>query len=131
MRTVRLFFFICSFLLVFSTLDSQAEEWVEIGKTSAKRITEREVLDVGADKGTFNRLKIKVEGGTVEFKDVTIVFEGGRRYDLPVRVPVRSGRETRAYNLPGESRAISRIIFLYKTSPTAKEQATVTVLGSK
>lgn len=131
MRTARLVSVIFCLLMVFTTLNCQAEEWIEIGTTSAKRITEREVLEVGADKGTFKHLKIKVEGGTVEFKDVTVVFDNGRRYDLPVRVPVRAGRETRAYTLPGEPRTISKIIFLYKTNPIAKQQASVTVSGRR
>ena len=131
MRTARLVPVLFCFLLFFTALNCQAEEWIEIGKTSVKRITEREVLEIGAVKGAFKQLKIKVEGGTVEFKDVTVVFEGGRRYDLPVRSIIRSGGETRAFNLPGDARKINRIVFLYKTRPTAKEQATVTVLGNQ
>lgn len=104
--------------------------WVKLGEREVAFRAERDVIEVGAGDGRFNKLRFHVKGNGVEILDVDVVFGNGEKQDVQVREHIAEGGSTRAIDLPGEARVIKRIGFAYKTRGKAREgRATVAVWG--
>ena len=116
--------------LLLLTTAAFAAEWKLLGLKKVQFIGDRDEIQVGAGKGTFKRIKLKVKDGDVEFGNVTVVFGNGERFDVPMRSSIKAGGETREIDLPGKARVINRILLAYK-SKAGGRSATVAVWGGK
>lgn len=124
----RLLSLIMTILLL--TTSAFAVEWKLLGVKKVQFIGDRDDIQVGAGKGAFKRIKLTVRDGDVEFRDVTVVFGNGERFDVPMRNSIKAGGETREIDLPGKARVINRVILAYKSKAGGKS-ATVSVWGEK
>lgn len=105
------------------------DNWLELGAQQVDFRAEKDEIVVGRQGGAFRQIKLVVEDAGVHFNDVVVVFGNGDRFDVPIRDNIAAGEETRAIDLPGEARAIKKIILKYKTRQGAGDKATVRVLG--
>ena len=124
----RMMSLIIAILLLTTT--AFAAEWKLLGVKKVQFIGDRDEIQVGARKGSFKRIKLRVNDGDVEFGNVTVVFGNGERFDVPMRSSIKAGGETREIDLPGKARVINRIILVYK-SKAGGRSATVAVWGVK
>lgn len=115
--------------LAFVASPALADKWVKLGEQRVNFRAEKDEIIIGGDEGRFKRIKLKVEDAGVHFNDVVVVFGNGDRFDVSMRDNIPAGGETRAIDLPGEARAIKKVILRYKTRGGNDEKATVRVLG--
>lgn len=108
-----------------------AGSWKMLGAKSVGFIRDRDEIPVRARKGTYRRIKFAVHDAPVEFKNVTVVFGNGERFDVPIRSRIPAGGQTRVIDLPGRERVIQKIILVYQTKPRSRERAKVSVWGLK
>lgn len=117
----RLFFVMAA--LVFSSLSLQARvhpshspmKWTHLGTTVANSRVDRDEIRVGLGEGTFDYLKIRVDGAALEVHKVTVYFSNGQTRELPVRQVIRAGSETLPIKLGLRERGIRKIVFWYET----------------
>lgn len=100
--------------------------WRMIGSKQVRRSLDRDVLRVTADRA-YSAIRLRVMHAPVEFLNVQIHFRNGNSREIEVRQWIERGGATRIIDLPGEKRFIDRIVFWYKTTPNARERATVQV----
>jgi len=105
-----------------------AAEWELLGSRRVSFAVDRDVIDVGVREGTFNGIRIEVDGGTLEMYDIVLTFGNGGTWSPNTRVVFRQGAWTRLIDLPGPARFIRKIEFLYR-SRLRRGQATVRVFG--
>ena len=117
-------------VVLLSSSVSIATEWKLLGIKKVQLTGELDEIRVGTGKGKFNRIKLRVKDGDVEFRDVKVKFANGETFDVPMRSTIEAGGETRRIDLPGEARIIDKIILVYKTKAGSKS-ATVSVWGEK
>jgi len=115
-------------IVLFQVPARPAAEWDLLGSRRVSFAVDRDVIDVGAREGTFNGIRIEVEGGTLEMYNIVLTFGNGDTWSPNTRVLFRQGSWSRLIDLPGPARFIRKIEFLYR-SRLRRGQATVRVFG--
>lgn len=104
-------------LLVLATLANPVfadrDDWTLLGDLHVRDRVDRDVLQVGAKKGTFDAIRLKVVGRAVQFHSLEIHFENGSVQDVELRSVIRAGGFSRVIDLEGGQRAIDKIVFVY------------------
>ncbi len=103
-------------------------QWELLGSRRVSFAVDRDVIDVGAREGTFDAIRIEVDGGSLEMYNIRLTFGNGDTWSPNTRVLFRQGSWSRLIDLPGPARAIRKIEFWYR-SRLRRGQATVRVFG--
>lgn len=92
--------------------DYGRERWEYLGQSNVDRVRDHDSIRVYA-RGAFRAIQLRVKGGEIEFQRVVVHFENGANSDVEVRDRIRAGGQTRAIDLPGESRRINSVEVWY------------------
>jgi len=104
------------------------QNWEPLGSRRVSFAVDRDVIDVGAREGTFNAIRIEVDGGALEMYNIVLTFGNGDTWSPNTRVVFGRGSWSRLIDLPGPARFIRKIEFWYR-SRLRRGQATVRVFG--
>lgn len=118
---------------LFTASAQQVGRWEMLGDKTVNFKSDRDVIRCG-NKGTFTRLKIRVDHAPVEFNRVILEYGNGERQEIAVRQKIRAGGETREIDLKGNRRNIKKITFYYQTDKKRSDyrgKGTVSVWGRK
>jgi len=110
---------------------AEAASWTRLGTTRVNGRLDRDVIRVGAGRGTFRQLRLRVRGNSLRFFDLTVRYGNGSIDRLPVRSFIPQGGYTRAIDLRGRDRFIRDIIFTYGRFPTGPGPTFVEVWGRR
>ena len=105
-----------------------AADWDVIGVREVKDRVERDSMSIDGRR-TFNRIKICVARNPVHFIDVDIYFRNGGHQDVSLAQRLGPGECTRAIDLEGGDRDVSRIDFVYEETSRRHARAEVRVLA--
>ncbi len=75
---------------------------------------DRDVIRFGDISDDFRQLKLRVTDAPVRFFDMKVYFDNGDVQDVPLRAVIPQGGESRAIDLNGGLRHLSKIEFHYK-----------------
>jgi len=103
--------------------------WVALGCQRVGFGVDRDVIRVGAQRGGFKAIRLKVAGNTINMLDLKVVYANGAPDDIPVRSIIPAGGQTGPLDLRGRERAIARIEMIYRSQPNFRGQATICVEG--
>jgi hypothetical protein len=110
--------------------ESTEGRWESLGELHVRDRVDRDTLQVGARKVTFDAIRLEVKGRAVQFHDVEIHFENEGGQQVRLRSVIRAGSASRVIDLEGGQRAIDRIVFLYDAQTRRRHKgARVKVLG--
>ncbi len=107
----------------------ERDNWVELGCERAGYLGERDVIQVGRNKGQFRALRVSATSNSVAINDMKVIFANGDYERLMVQQDIREGTTSQPMDLPGERRSIERIEMAYQSKPNFKAQARVCVHG--
>lgn len=107
------------------------EGWKRLGEKLVDHKVERDEIEVGADEGVFNRIKLEVKNADVEFLNVKVIYANGGDQDIEVRLKISAGGETRPIDLDGRRRAIRKVVLVYKTDHDERRRAVVVLYGRR
>lgn len=102
-------------------------EWDLLGSRRVSFAVERDAIVVGPREGTFDAIRIEVDGGSLEMYNIRLTFGNGDTWSPNTRVLFREGSWSRSIDLPG-ARVIRKIEFWYR-SRLRRGQASVRVFG--
>jgi len=91
--------------------------WTRLGAGVVNGKRDRDSIRVGKRKGGFDQLTMLVEGSDLELNDFSIVFTNGKKWSPHIKHTFKEGQRTRAIDLPGKDRTISRIDLAYANLP--------------
>ena len=95
-------------------VEAQAQGgWVLLGVRQVNGAYDRDRIPVGAQAGSFRKLRLKVRGNDLLIDDFDVVFSNGGHQDISVRSFIRQGGYTRALDLKGKARGIRHVTFKY------------------
>lgn len=106
-----------------------APAWVELGCRSVGFNVDRDVIRVGRREGSFRAIRMRVRGNDIFMYDLKVVYGNGAPDDIPLRMDIRAGSNTRAIDLKGARRIIQRIEMVYRSRPDFRGQAEVCIDG--
>lgn len=108
---------------------AQASDWKLLGLKKVKESLDRDVILVGADEGTFTKIKLTVRKSGIHMRDMKVHFSNGSVFDVQIRRMIPMGGETRVIDLPGGARNIKKVVFWYDSTKIGKRKATVRLWG--
>lgn len=103
--------------------------WILLGKKQVGFQADRDIVEVGKKEGRFTHIRIYVLESAIALYDLKVVYGNGAVEDLQVREDIPAGGKTRAIDLAGKGRHISRVELIYGSRPDAGNRATVYVAG--
>jgi len=118
-------------ILALSTSMAMAGQWILLGERNVDRLTEQDIIYVGADKGTFTKIRFRVRRSGVDFHDVKVHFANGEIFTVALKSFVKAGEQTRIIDLPGKDRKIEKVVFWYDTDGVKKGKGKVRLFGKK
>jgi hypothetical protein len=90
---------------------------------------DRDAIVVGADEGRYRALAIRSMKSEMEMHGIRVTFGNGEVWSPTTKLRFAKGEWTRRIDLPGKSRIIRRIDFLYRSKRPRTGRATVRVFG--
>lgn len=117
-------------LLFLNAFTIQNQGWKFIGDKWAAFGADRDVLRVGGNDA-YRQLKLRVTDGPLHIVDMDVFFENGTHLNVPLKNNFKAGQESRVIDLPGGSRRIDRVTFLYSTIGKSKGRARVALWGKR
>lgn len=107
---------------------SPASAWDVIGVREVRDRTDRDVIVVEGPR-QFERIKLCVYRNPVHFIDVDVHYRNGGHQDVRVAQRINPGQCTRAIDLNGDDRNITRVSLLYEETSFRRRTATVRLLA--
>lgn len=117
-----------TFVSLSFTADAQ---WTKLGQRKVNFRLDRDEIRVTAREGSFKKIKMAVRNAPIFLKNVRVVYGNGESTNVKVNRRLEKNTETRALDLPGKRRIIKKIVFNYKSVPTFRGKAFVTVHGKQ
>ncbi|HHY50926.1 MAG TPA: hypothetical protein GYA10_14415 [Alphaproteobacteria bacterium] len=93
--------------------EAQAATWVFLGSTRVNGLVDFDRIHVGAGKGSFDKLRLKVVGNHLMIYDLDVRYGNGVNDDIPVRMLIPEGGMTRVIDLRASNRFIRTVRFTY------------------
>lgn len=134
-RTVILFVLVASFLAACgggSGLRAGDEVTPGVAFLGGREVSfraERDHIVVGPRAGRFSAIRIEVPDASMEMYDIRVTFGDGSSFSPDTRLQFRAGESTRRIDLPGGTRIIREITFLYRSDRPGEGRAHVRVYG--
>ena len=114
-----------------SSAPPAAVGWAKLGERTVNHAVDHDEIRVGPRDGDFRQIKLLVRQRAVTFRDVKVHFANGTVQDVQLRREVPAGGETRAIDLRGDDRVISKVVFFYNTAPRRGRRAVVQLYGRR
>jgi hypothetical protein len=93
--------------------DAQAASWRLLGRRRVQPFVDYDQIDVGFGEGVFRRIRLKVTGNDLFIYDLDVRYGNGANDDIPVRLLIPQGGQTRAIDLRANNRFIRNVRFKY------------------
>jgi hypothetical protein len=104
-------------------------QWEQLGTRTVSFGLDRDEIAVTAREGFFTALKLKVDRSALNMHKMVIHFGDGTTQDVEMRNTFRAGDESRAIDLSGNRRVITKVVFWYDTKNNRKARAVVELWG--
>lgn len=107
-----------------------AQGWVDLGTKEVKDRSEQDTWHVGAGKGEFRKIRLKVHQKAVRFYKLEVKFENGQVQNIELRNVIPAGGQTRIIDLVGTDRRIDKVDVWYEAqTPRRGVRSQVTLYG--
>jgi hypothetical protein len=107
---------------------SNPSGWTVLGKREVSLVADHDEIQLGYGAGRFRAIRFHVSGEAIHLYDVRVTFANGQVQTLDFNENIPAGSYSRAYDLRGDERVISRIDLVYKKVHHGG-QALMTVYG--
>ncbi len=115
--------------LSFGAMSQNGAKWERLGTRKVNYLVERDVIHVGAKEGGFTKLKVVVNGGSINMHRMVVEYMNGSTEEIELRHNFRRGSGSRIIDIQGGTRLIKEIRFFYDTKNLARSKARLTVFG--
>ncbi len=118
-----------AFLLVFMSASAIAASWQSIGTRSVNPREATDTIQVSRGKSVYNKLQLSVRGGGLNIERMVVHFKSGKPYKVNMRNNIPKNGKSRVIDLPGQARAINKVVFWYSAQSLGRKNTMVTLLG--
>lgn len=115
-------------LVMLAACATPASAWTQIGAREVRDRTDRDVIQANGPR-QFERIKLCVYRNPVHFYDLDVFYRNGGHQDVSVRARINPGECTRAIDLNGDDRNITRVAMVYEETSFRRRTATVRLFG--
>ena len=115
---------------LFST-ESQAATWYSLGRRKVNGLVDFDQITVGRAAGVFDKIRLKVTGNDLMIYDLKVRYGNGADDDIPVRLLIPQGGQTRIIDLRYHDRFIRHVRFSYGKFPNGRGSTYVELFGRR
>ncbi len=90
--------------------------WTLLGTQTVDGVRDRDVINVSR-RARWDKLTLVVSDSDLKLLDMNVEFANGERWSPKLNYHFREGQRSRAIDLPGDDRQISKIELLYQNTP--------------
>jgi hypothetical protein len=108
---------------------AQAASWHFLGSRRVNGAVDFDRIRVGIGKGPFERIRLTVVGNDLLVYDLEVRYGNGVIDDVPVRLLIPEGGQTRAIDLRGADRRIRSVRVAYGKFPNGNGPTYVELYG--
>ncbi len=126
--------FLLTFVMFLFTVGATAvsAQWEDLGSKEVKDRSEQDTWHITAARGQFRKIKLAVSRRPVRFYKVEITYTNGEKDNVEIRSLIPAGGETRAIDLRGNDRFLSKVDIWYEAASAGRgRRSTVTLWGFK
>jgi len=105
--------------------------WRQIGQVKANYGGDHDEIRVSAPFDDFRKIKFRVSSADVNMDRMRITYDNGGKQEVPLKMVIREGDESRNIDLKGGKRSIRKIEFWFDTKGRFSGKAKVTVYGRR
>ena len=116
-------------LLAWSFPAHALQGWERLGTRTVDFGRDADTIMIGRAEGRFTAIMFEVDGGTIEMRNVRVLFGNGDAFSPPTQFVFSDDERSRAIELPGPGRIIRSVTFNYRSLRTGQGRATVTLYG--
>lgn len=116
---------------VFTAGEAQAASWYSLGKHKVNGLIDFDQFNVGRSKGVFDAIRLKVTGNDLLIYDLEVRYGNGADDDIPVRLLIPQGGQTRIIDLRANKRFIRHVRLSYGKFANGKGSTYVELFGRK
>ncbi len=118
-----------SLFLTTNVMNAQNNHWVKLGTRVVNMHSDHDEILVTYREGSFSKIKIKVRKAPIHMFNMHIEFGNGSHEDIAINKRMNLGGDD-IFGLTGKhDRIIHKISFNYKSVPSARKRAVITVWG--
>lgn len=115
----------------YAAVPAQAAIWVQLGTRRVNGLVDFDLINVGASRGFFDKIKLGVRGNDLLIYDLDIRYGNGANDDVPVRLIIPQGGFTRNIDLVANGRFIRSVRFSYGKLPNGNGPTYVDLYGRR
>ncbi len=108
--------------------NARQESWQYLGQSNVDGTRDRDNIQVNS-RETFRAIQLRVQGSEIEFQRVVVHFENGADTDVEIRDRIRAGGQTRAIDLPGDTRRIASVEVWYSRGNWGRRRPSLRLYG--
>lgn len=97
-----------------------AQSWEKLGQRKVNFKVDRDDIYVGRYEGFLTALKIKVRRGSINMIKMEVQFGSVESKNVPLKNNFNDGDESRVIDLPGNRRMIRNVTFWYESTGTTE-----------
>lgn len=129
MKITKLFFALAIVSITFMSFTGTLKKWDFLGERIVDFGLDKDEIKVTIKEGTFTKIKLQVKRAPVHFRKVVVHYKNGNTEELELRDEIKAGGETRAIDLNGKERIITKVVFFYNSKVKANKKAVVRLYG--
>jgi len=112
-----------------SRLAKPAQQWEQLGMRVVNMTADHDEIVVSVAEGIFSSVKLKIMKAPIHLLNINIIFANGDNKNVAIDKLLPAGSETAVIDLPGNKRIIKKVNLNYKSVPTQKGRAVVSLWG--
>jgi len=104
-------------------------KWEKLGEHTLTLELHSGEFNFPENSPVLSAIKIKSKKGAINLQRCMIHFANGEKTSIELRNDIAPGAESRAINLPGNSKPMTRFVFWYGVSQSGAEKAEIEIWG--
>lgn len=105
------------------------QAWEKLGSRVVTMTVDHDEIIVTAEDGVFTALQLKIMKAPIHLTNINIIFGNGDNENVVFNKDFPAGSETRVIDLVGNKRVIRKVNINYRSEPTQKGRAVVSLWG--
>ena len=110
-------------------LQSINQAWEKLGTRIVTMTADHDEIPVTVHNGFYTAVQLRIMKAPIHLMNINIIFGNGENENVVFDKLFAAGTETRVIDLVGNKRVISKVNINYKSVPTQKGRAVVSLWG--
>lgn len=111
------------------SLTALNQSWEKLGSRVVTMTSDHDEILVTATEGVYTAIQLRIMKAPIHLLNINIIFGNGDNENIVFDKLFAAGSQTRVIDLVGNNRIIRKVNLNYKSAPTQKGRAVVSLWG--